>query len=245
MHMPERMVLAPDARIGCSTCTRRSLCLPLDLDATETARLDGLIRRRRSIPKGQTLFRVGDPLETLFAVRRGTFKTVRLCEDGRINVTGFFSAGELLGLDAIMENRHPCSAEALENSDVCEIPFGALEGLSGEIPRLQHQLFKLMSRELVRDEQLLTLLTRMTAEERVAWCLLSFSQRQSRAGISPIDISLPISRQDLGHYLGLALETVSRLFSRFQEEGLIEVNGRQVRLRDLSRLHAIAGTACL
>lgn len=221
----------------------RELCLPLGLDESDMRQLDNMIQRRRALKRGEMLYRTGDPLRALYAVRRGAFKTSGLMEDGRVHVTGFFMAGELLGFDAITADRHPCNAEALETSDVCEIPYDKLETLAQEVPGLQHQLFKVMSREIVRDEQLLVLLGRMTAEERLASCLLSFSRRQARLGLSATDLSLAMSRQDLGHYLGLALETVSRLFSRFQEEGVLEMQGRTVRLNDLARLHALAGVS--
>lgn len=230
-------------KVACSNCTLRELCLPLGLNESDMQQLEDVVTRRRLVKKGEMLYRVGDPLRSLYAVRRGTFKTAGLMEDGRVHVTGFFLPGELLGFDAITADRHPCEAEALENSDVCEIPYDRLEELAHRVPGLQHQLLKIMSREIVRDEQLLVLLGRMTAEERLASCLLSFSRRQGRIGLSETDINLAMSRQDLGYYLGLALETVSRLFSRFQEEGLIESRGRQVRLRDLPRLHALAGVS--
>ena len=159
-------------------------------------------------------------------------------------MTGFFLSGEILGFDAITSDRHPCTAEALETSDVCEIPYDRLDELGHRVPGLQHQLLKIMSREIVRDEQMLVMLGRMTAEERLASFLVSFSRRQARLGLSEIDLSLAMSRQDLGYYLGLALETVSRLFSRFQEQGLIEVIGRQVRLLDPAQLEAIASAGC-
>lgn len=230
-------------KLACSNCTLRELCLPLGLNEADMHQLDGVITRRRTVKKGEMLYRLGDPLRSLYAVRRGTFKTAGLMEDGRIHVTGFFLPGELLGFDAITADRHPCDAEALENSDVCEIPYDKLEELALQVPGLQHQLLKIMSREIVRDEQLLVLLGRMTAEERLASCLLSFSGRQARIGLSETDVNLAMSRQDLGYYLGLALETVSRLFSRFQEDGLIESRGRQVRLCDLPRLRTLAGVS--
>src|SRR5581483_10803593 len=190
-------------------------------NAPDLEQLDRMIKRRRTLKKGEMLYRNRDPLRAIYAVRRGAFKTAGLMQDGRVHVTGFFLAGELLGFDAITADRHPCDAEALETSEVCEIPYQELEELAQRLPGLQHQLLKIMSREIVRDEQLLVLLGRMTAEERLASCLLSFSRRQARLGLSATDLSLAMSRQDLGHYLGLALETVSRLFSRFQEEGVL------------------------
>lgn len=239
-----KIISIASLKTACKDCTLRELCLPLGLSEHDIDELDATIKRRRSVRKGESLYRAGDALRSLYAVRRGTFKTAGVMEDGRVHVTGFFLAGEILGFDAITDDRHPCTAEALENSDVCEIPYHSLEDLGRKIPGLQHQLLKIMSREILRDEEMLVTLGRMNAEERLASFLVSVSRRQSRQGRSETDLSLAMSRQDLGYYLGLALETVSRLFSRFQEQGLIDVVGRQVRLCDLSRLNAIANASC-
>jgi CRP/FNR family transcriptional regulator len=225
-------------KAACRECTLRELCLPLGLDGADLLQLEQLVRRRRPLKKGEYLFRHGDSLKSLFAVRRGTVKTTGLMEDGRVQVTGFYLAGELLGIDAISNDRHPCSAEAVEPTEICEIPYHDLETVAQHVPGLQHQLFRIMSREILRDEQMLMMLGRMTAEERLAACLLSL-----RLGAVDGEIRLPMSRQDLGDYLGLALETVSRLFSRFQEEGLIEVHGRQVRITNVDRLRSLGGTS--
>ena len=155
-------------------------------------------------------------------------------------MTGFYLPGELLGMDAINADQHPCNAEALETSEVCDIPYTALEELAQKVPGLQHQLLRIMSREIVRDEDMLMMLGRMSAEERLASCLMSFSRRLARLGDSVVEFKLSMSRQDLGDYLGLALETVSRLLTRFQDEGLISVHGRQIVLRNITRLRSMA-----
>lgn len=227
-------------KAACRDCNLRELCLPLGLSDQDIDRIAAAVKRRYGVHKGDVLYRAGDKLRSLYAVRRGTFKTSGVMEDGRVHVTGFFLAGEILGFDAITRDVHPCTAEALETSDVCEIPFDRLEELGSQIPGLQRQLMRIMSRELLRDEQLLVMLGRMSAEERFASFLLSFSRRQVRQGRSETDLSLAMSRQDIGYFLGLALETISRLFSRFQEQGLIEVIGRQVRLLDAERLRSLA-----
>lgn len=228
-------------KAACHTCSLRELCLPLGLDAADVEALDRLIRRRHSLKKGQFLYRYGDPLRALYAIRHGSMKTTGLMEDGRVQVTGFHLPGELLGIDAINTDQHPCSAEALEPTEICDIPYQALEGLAQRIPGLQHQLFRIMSREITRDQQMLMTLGRMAAEERVASCLLSFSERHARLGRDGLRFKLTMSRQDLGDYLGLVLETVSRLLSRLQEEGLIEVSGRHITIRNPEGLRAVAG----
>lgn len=227
-------------KAACKDCTLQELCLPLGLNEVDVAALDKVIKRRRTLKKGEMLYRFGDPLRALYAIRSGALKTTDLIEDGRAQVTGFYLPGELLGIDAINTDKHPCSAEALETSEVCEIPYSALEDLATKIPGLQHQLLRIMSREIVRDEEMLMMLGRMSAEERLASCLMSFSRRLSRLGGAPAEFKLSMSRQDLGDYLGLALETVSRLLSRFHDEGLIEVHGRQISLRDIGRLRSMA-----
>ena len=227
-------------KAACKDCSLRELCLPLGLSEPDISALDKVIRRRRTLKKGELLYRFGDPLRSLYAIRNGSLKTTGLIEDGRAQVTGFYLPGELLGIDAINTDRHPCSAEALETSEVCEIPYNALEELAQQVHGLQHQLLRIMSREIVRDEEMLMMLGRMSAEERLASCLMSFSRRLARLGGPPAEFKLSMSRQDLGDYLGLALETVSRLLSRFQEDGLIGVHGRQIVLRNVEQLRAMA-----
>ena len=227
-------------KAACKDCSLQELCLPLGLNEIDIGALDKAIKRRRMLKKGEMLYRFGDPLRALYAIRTGALKTTGLIEDGRAQVTGFYLPGELLGIDAINSDRHPCSAEALESSEVCEIPFPALEDLATKIPGLQHQLLRIMSREIVRDEEMLMMLGRMSAEERLASCLMSFSRRLARLGSEPAEFKLSMSRQDLGDYLGLALETVSRLLSRFHDEDLISVHGRQITLRNINRLRDMA-----
>lgn len=227
---PRRIIGISSPQASCKDCNLRERCLPHGLHDHDLEMLDDIVKPYRTIRKGEMLYRAGDPLRALYAVRRGMFKSSAVTEDGRVHVTGFFLPSEVLGFDAITSQRHHCSAEALEPSDICEIPFERLEELAHVIPRLQHQLLAVMSREIQEDEQMLIILGRMTAEERLATFLATFSRRQAELGLSATDLNLAMSRQDIGHYLGLALETVSRLLSRFQEQGLIETIGRQVRL---------------
>ncbi len=224
----------------CRECNLRERCLPLGLNESERAALEDIIRSRRALKKGETLYRFGDPLRSLYAIHSGSLKSTCLIGDGRAQVTGFHLPGELLGADAISAEVYPCSAQALEGSEVCEIPYDKLKTLAQHIPGLQHQLFRMMSREIVADERLVIMLGRMSAEERLAACLMNFSQRYAYLGMDGTVLRLTMSRQDLGEYLGLALETVSRLFSRFQNDGLIEVHGRCVHLLDRQRLDALA-----
>lgn len=234
-----KVISLTNLKAACGDCSLRDLCLPLGLGESDMKALDGAIKARRKLKKGETLYRVGDPFHALFAIRSGSTKTCEIAADGGVQITGFHLPGELLGVDAISSEKHPCDVVALENSEFCELPFDRLETLAHDIPGLQHQLFRLMSREIMEEEAQLLMLGRMKAEERLASFLLSISKRYHRLGYSPVELRLPMSRQDLGDYLGLALETVSRLFSRFQEEALIDVQGRSVKLHSLDRLKQV------
>lgn len=223
----------------CSTCNLRELCLPFGLSLEELERLDDLISTRRRIKRGDHLYRVGDSFDAIYAIRSGFFKTDVLLEDGREQVTGFQMGGELLGLDGISTEHHTCNAIALEDSEICAIPFARLESLSREIHTLQRHFHKVMSREIVRDHGVMMLLGTMRAEERLAAFLLNLSQRFTARGFSHAEFYLRMTREEIGSYLGLKLETVSRAFSRFQEEGHIAVQQKHVRILDVDGLKAL------
>ncbi len=232
-------------KVACSSCNLRELCLPVGLNRDSLERLDALVATRRTVERGNTLFRAGDPFQSLYAVRTGFFKTCVSSEDGRDQVTGFQMAGELLGLDGISSDNHTCDAVALEDSQVCVIPYGALEGLSREFTELQHQFHKIMSREIVRDHGVMLLLGSMRAEERLAAFLLNLTQRLQARGFSASALILRMTREEIGSYLGLKLETVSRTFSKFQDEAILEVRQRQIRILDQDKLNAlVSGANC-
>lgn len=232
-------------KVACSSCNLRELCLPVGMSHDQLERLDTMVATRRTVPRGETLFRVGDAFAALYAVRTGFFKTCVSSEDGRDQVTGFQMAGELLGLDGIGTERHTCDAVALEDSQVCVIPFGDLEDLSREFSDLQRQFHKIMSREIVRDHGVMLLLGSMRAEERLAAFLVNLTQRLKTRGFSESSLILRMTREEIGSYLGLKLETVSRTFSKFQDEGLLEVKQRHIRVLDAQALQKLVnGTAC-
>ncbi|TSE34904.1 fumarate/nitrate reduction transcriptional regulator Fnr [Tepidimonas charontis] len=230
-------------RVACSNCNLRELCLPVGLSADEMQRLDHLIATRRRVRRGATLFSAGDPFTSLYAVRSGFFKTTVTTADGRDQVTGFQMAGEILGLDGIVQDKHSCSAVALEDAEVCILPFDQLETLSREFSALQHHVHRIMSREIVRDQGVMLLLGSMRAEERVAAFLLNLVQRLHARGFSRSEMILRMTREEIGSYLGMKLETVSRTFSRFQDEGIIEVKQRYVRILAPQALEAIVNQA--
>lgn len=223
-------------KISCSNCSLRELCLPVGLNRDEMSQPDAVIRQSRRIKRGEFLFRSGEGFKSLFAVRTGVFKTCVSSQDGREQVTGFLMSGELMGLDGISSNVHGCDAIALEDSEVCELPFNHIEGLGREIPGLQHHFFRLMSREIVRDQNIMLLLGNMKAEERLAAFLLNLSQRLSIRGFAANDFILRMSREEIGSFLGLKLETVSRTLSKFQQHGWIKVDHKHIQLHQPDQL---------
>ena len=238
--------IRPDSfRVACSSCNLRELCLPVGLSRDDIEQLDSLVATRRNVTRGDTLFRSGDPFQSLYAVRTGFFKTCVSSEDGRDQVTGFQMAGELLGLDGIGTDRHTVDAVALEDSQVCVIPYDQLEHLSREFTDLQHQFHRIMSREIVRDHGVMLLLGSMRAEERLAAFLLNLTQRLQARGFSASSLILRMTREEIGSYLGLKLETVSRTFSKFQEDGLLEVKQRHIRIIDQSGLEKLVNGATI
>jgi len=206
-------------------------------------RLDGLVTQRRSVKRGDLLYESGQHFEALYAVRTGFFKTCTSSEDGREHVTGFQMAGELLGLDGISTDRHTCAAVALEDSQVCVIPYQELETLSRDFTELQRQFHRIMGREIVRDHGVMMLLGSMRAEERLAAFLLNLAQRLKARGFSSTALVLRMTREEIGTYLGLKLETVSRCFSKFHEDGVLKVQQRQVQILDEAALRALVSGA--
>ncbi|MEZ5658528.1 MAG: helix-turn-helix domain-containing protein [Burkholderiaceae bacterium] len=228
---------------SCATCNLRELCVPGGITSSELEQLDPLVATRRRVRRGEALFRVSDAFDSLYAVRSGFFKTRLTSEDGRDQVTGFQMPGELLGLDGVATETHTVDAVALQDSEVCVLQFADLERIAREFSPLQHQLHRVMSREIVREHGVMVLLGSMRAEERVAAFLLNLSRRFETLGYSPLEFNLRMTREEIGSYLGLKLETVSRTLSRFQSDGLIEVANKRVRLIDLAALRALLSPA--
>ncbi len=218
---------------ACSSCNLREICLPVGLTKTELDYIDRrLVSSRRRLPRGAVLYRSGSPFEAVYAVWTGFFKTSLAHPDGRDQVTGFQMGGELIGLDGIASGQHAVDAVALEDSQVCVIPYPELEALSHEVVSLQAQFHKIMSHEIVRNQGVMLLLGSMYAEERLAAFLLNLTHRLEARGFSASTVVLRMSREEIGSYLGLTLETVSRSFSKFQAEGLLFVRNRQIRITD-------------
>lgn len=245
MSQPVAITPSPNLNINalkasCSACSMHQLCLPMGLGESDMTRLDDIIGRRRKIAKDTHLYRIGDPFTNLYAIRLGHFKTFQVSHSGEQQVTGFQMAGELLGMDAISTEHHHCDAMALEDSEVCEIPFARLEELFGTIPTLLHHFHRMMSQEITREQNVMLLLGNMRAEQRFAAFLINLSSRYSARGYSSTTFQLRMSREEIGNYLGLTIESISRLLSRLKKQGLLRVANREIELLDITRMRAMA-----
>lgn len=225
----------------CKDCSLASLCLPLALNSEDMDSLDEIVKRGRPLKKGDLLFRQGDSFSSVFAVRSGALKTFSVTDAGEEQITGFHLPSELVGLSGMDSEFYPMSAQALETTSVCEIPFERLDELALQLPQLRRQLMRIMSREIRDDQQMMLLLSKKTADERIATFLVNLSARFRARGFSPNQFRLAMSRSEIGTYLGLAVETVSRVFTRFQQNGLLESEGKEVRILDPIGLCALAG----
>jgi CRP/FNR family transcriptional regulator len=226
-------------KVACSTCNLRESCLPLGLSLPDVKRLEELVAASKHLKRGERLFRAGDKFESLYAVRIGFLKSTALSPDGHEQVLGFHMAGELVGLDGISNGTHMCEAVALEDTDVCVIPYDGIEAVASAVPKLRNHVHKVMSREIVREHGVMLLLGTMHADERLAVFLLNLSLRFEARRYSRSEFVLRMTRAEIGSFLGLQLETVSRVLSRFAQDGLLEVNQKHVRIVDPVGLRAI------
>jgi CRP/FNR family transcriptional regulator len=224
------------AQTQCSACHLRDLCLPYGMTGLDLDRLDGMKFARRKVKAAQMLYREGDRFQYIYAVRSGTLKSSLTLSDGREQVSGFHIAGELVGLDGVAQGQHASATMALEDSEVCAISYATLSDVAVGTSGMQHIISRLMSREILREHSLMMLLGSMNAEERLAAFLLNLSQRYAARGYSEREFHLRMSRAEIGSYLGMKLETVSRTFSAFQSQGLLEVDKRHIRIVDLASL---------
>ncbi len=235
--MPARKKLKIDEiKVSCSDCSLADLCLPHGMDAADIEALDKAVKRQSPLQPGQHVYRAGDAGTSLFAVRSGCLKSYCTTEDGDEQVLGFTLPGELVGLDGLNDGHYASSSIVLETSSVCALPYTQLENLCNSLPSLHRQVMHIIGKEVTADQEMLMLLGKRSAEQRLAAFLVSLSRRYKSRSLSATEFNLPMSRQDIGNYLGLAIETVSRLFALFQEEGLLRVNRRQIVLTDLDSL---------
>ncbi len=244
MTNKKKTVNLHELKVSCQNCTLADLCLPHGMGTEEMKKLDAIVIRQQPLQPGQHLFRPGDKSHALFAVRSGALKSYCITQDGEEQVLGFTLPGELTGMDGLCGGCYSSASMVLETSSVCELPFGKLENLCNDLPGLQKQMLNVVGREITSDQHMLMLLGKRTAEERLASFLLSLSTRYHKRGLSATEFNLPMSRQDIGNYLGLAIETVSRLFASFQERRILGVNRRQIVILDMDSLRGVV-EACV
>jgi len=229
----------PKREVTCAKCRLRETCLSGDVPAEDLERVENIVYARRRIRRGEALFSAGDPFRCLYAIRTGSFKTNVVDSEGREQVTGFFMGGELLGLDGLGDGRYAASAIALEDSDVCAMPYSLIEHIGRQVPSLQRRLHSVLAREIVRDHGVMLLLGSMRAEERLATFLLNLSKRFQRRGYSESEFHLRMTREEIGSYLGLKLETVCRVLSAFREDGLLDIDYKRVRIVSIAGLELV------
>lgn len=239
--MPQPNKTSSQRQVHCKDCSLAPLCLPISLNMQDLDTLDEIVKRGRPLKKGEVLFRQGEPFDSVFAVRSGTLRTFSVTDNGEEQITGFHLPSELVGLSGMDTETYPVTAQALETTSVCEIPFERLDELSMLLPQLRRQLMRIMSREIRDDQQMMLLLSKKTADERIASFLINLSARFSARGFSASQFRLSMSRNEIGNYLGLAVETVSRVFTRFQQNGIIEAEGKEIRIVDYITLCSMAG----
>jgi len=227
--------------IHCHDCSMGTLCIPFTLNNSELDKLDNIIERKKPVQKGDQIFKSGDNLRALYAIRSGTIKSYTITEQGDEQITGFHLAGDVIGFDGIHSQMHQSFAQALETSMVCEIPYDTLDELSGTMPKLRQQIMRLMSNEIMIDQEMILLLSKKNAEERLAAFIYNLANRFGERGFSPKEFRLTMTRGDIGNYLGLTVETISRLLGRFQKSDFIEVNGKYISIKDHRALGLLAG----
>ena len=224
---------------NCRNCIARPFCLNQRLNHSDLLEYESFIKHR-TLRRGDRLFRQGEPLTSLYVIRSGSFKAYLMSDDGEQQITGFHFSGELLGMDGLRDGHQVCYADALETSSICELPYRSFEKLMDRIPLLRKEFIRYATAELAREKSALLVLGKMVAERKLANFFLDISSAMHDRGRSSSNFVLSMQRQDIGNYLGLAIETVSRLISRFQYAKLLEINHRQIRILDRPRLVALA-----
>lgn len=228
-------------KVTCSNCSLRELCIPQGMSEDEIEQINEIVERKKPVQKNEYLFRAGERNRSLYAVLSGSVKSLVDNPNGEEQIVGFHLPGEILGLDGFQGDAHACSAVALETACVCEFPIESLEQICHEIPSVQSAMRRIMGQEVTKDYAMLLLLGRMSAEEKLASFLLSMSTRMSQRHWKSTEFNLSMPRQDIANYLGLAVETVSRLFAQFQDRKIIEVDRRRINIMSMDKLKALVG----
>jgi CRP/FNR family transcriptional regulator, anaerobic regulatory protein len=225
-----------DGKLSCHDCSLAELCLPRGLDPKEISQFESIVGQRAPLKRNENIYRDGDRFRSLYAIKSGAVKLIASTPDGEDQIIGFSMPGELFGFDGINKG-HTCTAVALERTTICELPLDSVDEISRDVPSLHRELYRVMAREISADQSMLLLLARRAAEDRLITFLVNLSKRFSDRNFSKTQFNLPMSRHDIANYLGLAPETVSRLFGRLTDLGLIAVEGRHIDLIDLAELH--------
>lgn len=254
--IPAAIIEGRFIKATCSNCNVNELCMPLGATPDLLKRLDGLVHVRRRLKSGTTLYHSGSDCHALYAVKSGFVKTETLHDDGRVQITGFYMAGEMFGFDGIASDAHTCTSVALEDSEICIMPLDRIEHASDHLSarslasspfsnedfsHIQHHFYKLMSREIVRDHTMMMLLGSMHGEERLAAFILNLSHRFQLRGFSPYHLVLRMKREEIGSYLGMKVETVSRILSKFQDQALLHVHQKNIQILNLQGLRNLVG----
>ena len=234
------ILCAHHKRVTCGSCRLNSMCLPISLHLDDVDKLSNIIQRGRPLHKGDYLYRANSPFHSIFAIRSGSVKAVTISDNGDEQITGFYLPGEVVGLDGLSNDRYTNSVLALETSSVCEVPFHRFEELSQKIPNLQRHFLQLMSREITEDQRIISLLSKSSAEARIAALLVSISNRNHRRNLSAHEFLLPMTRTDISNFLGLRIETVSRIFARLQKNNIISIDKKNVLIEDMDALQQIS-----
>ncbi len=238
--IPTRRVQSGGCEIHCQDCSISQLCIPYSLNDNEMDQLDDIIERKKPVQKGEEIFKAGEEMKALYAIRSGTIKSYTITEQGDEQITAFHLAGDLVGFDGINTGSHPSFAQALETAMICEIPYDTLDELSGTMPKLRQQILRMMSNEIVGDQEMILLLSKKNAEERLSSFIYNLSTRFGARGFSPNEFRLTMTRGDIGNYLGLTVETISRLLGRFQKSEMIAVKGKYITILDQAQLSEMA-----
>lgn len=230
--------------VACHNCSLSELCLPRGLTREELELLENAINKTVKIKKKDYLFHRDDQQHSIFAVKAGVVKTSLSTPDGEEQILGFYLPGDLLGFDAFANNRHTCDAQALDDTLVCELNMDNFQELCGRLSSMRGQMMRQVGAEIEREHMLLLTLGQMRTEERLATFLSGLSERNKDRGFSSTEFTLPMARHDLANYLGMAVETLSRMFSRLQEENIIVVQHRLIKIQDMERLKQLAHHTC-
>jgi CRP/FNR family transcriptional regulator len=232
-------------KVSCDKCRLSSVCIAAGLNAKELHELDRLIERPAPMHCGKHIYRQSDPFNNLYVIRSGSVKNYTDTRNGTEHVLGFTLPGEMLTLEVMASGSYSSSAIALETTSLCKLPFEVFESLCQRIPRLQKNLFNIAAKEIAAVRNLQLLMSQRSSEERLAVFLFNLSAHREKFGYSGNSLYLSMARHDIANYLGLACETVSRIFTKFSSDGILEVRKRYIQIKDYSHLLAVANASDL